>query len=134
MIMRFLFSICILWCTTSFATSLDDNLVRLDAETLNTELWALNCVMVAQKSKLITNDCYSADKSVQAIDQQLMKLIDELTTDSELQSAVFYSAMDKIKHFRIRLLKINNNLSLAKKITGVYNWTDKVYPSYYKQR
>jgi hypothetical protein len=124
----------ILFSTTSFASSLKDNLAYLDAATLKAEFWALNCVMMAQKDKIITRDCRSAENSVRSIDKKLAKLIDNLTLDTSLNGPVFYAAMDKIKQYRSRLRKIKSNLYLAKKTTGVYNWTNKIYPAYYQQR
>ena len=131
MIMRFLLSIGILYGTASFASPLNEELECLNVETRKTEFWALNCIMVAQKNKVIINDCYNADRAVRSIDKQLMKLVDTLTLDPEAEGPEFYTAIKKIKHYRSRLRKVDNNLSLAKKISGNYNWSNTIYPSYY---
>ncbi|RUR12574.1 hypothetical protein [Legionella sp. km772] len=134
MIKRLLLGVLILWGSYSQAASLLTDLNTLDKETLTAEFLALNCLMVAQKSKLITTDCRQANRLVVYIDKQLVTLIDYLTKDGADLGNDFYVAMSKIKQYRTRLQKVNNNLNLVKKITGIYNWTDKLAPSYYQYK
>ena len=108
------------------AATLAEDLKRINTETLSTEFLALNCVKIAQKDKRITADCHTA------INSELEVLIDYLTQDIVALGPEFYDAMGNIKQFRSRLIKINDNLDRAKKVTGIYNWTDKIAPNYYE--
>ena len=110
------------------------HLKRLDTQTLTAEFLALNCLMMAQKSKLITKDCREANRSVTYINKELVLLIDYLTQDGADLGNQSALVMDKIKQYRIRLRKINNNLNRAKKVTGIYNWTNKIAPNYYQNQ
>ncbi len=123
----------VLFCTYGYANTLMTDLDRLNTETLNAEFLAVNCIKSAQKDKLITEDCYEANRDVTIIDKELVGLIDYLTQDEQDLGTQFYVALSKIKQYRTRLKKVNNNLNIAKKVTGVYNWTDKVPPSYYQK-
>ena len=114
------------------AATLAEDLKRINTETLSTEFLALNCVKIAQKDKRITADCHTAIIAVQRIDSELEVLIDYLTQDIVALGPEFYDAMGNIKQFRSRLIKINDNLDRAKKVTGIYNWTDKIAPNYYE--
>lgn len=104
----------------------------LNRETLRAEFLALNCLMEAQESKLITKDCRNAERMVVGIDQELVFLVNYLMKDGMSLGKEFTIVMSKIKDFRTRLDKVNDNLERAKKITGIYNWTNDIAPSYYE--
>lgn len=116
------------------ADDITDTLDRINNEIVSTELQSLNCLMVAQKNNTITSDCYDANQTLDNINTELMDLVDTLTSDLSDLRDQFPPIMIKIKQYRIRLQKINDNLERAKEITGVYNWTDKVAPSFYLQK
>ena len=132
MVKKMLMAGLVLIASYTQAATLTEDLKRLNTETLSTEFLALNCIKIAQKDKLITADCRTAIIAVQRIDSELEVLIDYLTQDIVALGPEFYDAMGKIKQFRSRLIKINDNLDRAKKVTGIYNWTDKIAPSYYE--
>lgn len=134
MIMRFLLSLYFLWCPISFAYSLESILARLNEETLKTEFWSLDCLVAAQKDKILVQDCYWADNSLRTINAQLVNLVHDLTEDADQYDTEFYTALTSVKQMRTRLRKVDNNLARVKRITGFYNWSNTLYPSYYQQQ
>ena len=87
----------IIWCNLSYSSDLSRGLNKIDKETLSAEMWALNCIKMAQKDKIIIPDCYQANRLINKIDKQSISLIDRLTQDSHEDGPQFYNAMKKLK-------------------------------------
>lgn len=108
-------------CCTSYAADLSKELHQIDRETLTAEIWALDCIMEAQKRKVLIQNCQKANELVEKASKQLLNLVDSITQESADDGPQFYSAMKKIKSYRARLSKINSNLNIAKKVKDTYN-------------
>lgn len=133
MLKRLLIGALVLFAPYSQAQNLlMTDLEGLNRETLRAEFLALNCLMEAQKSKLITQDCRNADHMVAVINQEMVLLVNYLMKDGMSLGNEFEIVMFKIKDFKARLDKVDDNLEMAKKITGIYNWTNDIAPSYYE--
>jgi hypothetical protein len=132
MIRFLLLSVLILYGGLSHAEDLMADLETLNLETLQAEKSASNCLIVAQNEQIVIDDCQQASLLLEDINQKFSSFTNLLFSDMTLSKAESSLVMHLINDYNLRLKKATADIKMAKKITGIYNWTNPIAPNYYK--
>lgn len=117
---KILFAVFFLLSFSVQAADVTTKINKMSMEIDKAEIFAVNCVEQAQANREIDAGCLEADELVQKLSKKLDKVSAKYSNNNEV--------LKNLEGLRQQLIKIENQLTEAKNLTGNTPWTYSILP------